>query len=107
MENYKKSEQIEWVSGKVKGFAGRDLINLDNGGLKMVKVDPFAIYPSHLHPEKTEYIFVLEGSPQIEIGKDIYTGEKGDFFILPNAIKHSIKNPNDTECRLLVGSIKN
>ena len=107
MENYKKSEQIEWVSGKVKGFAGRDLINLDNGGLKMVKVDPFAIYPSHLHPEKTEYIFVLEGSPQIEIGEETYTGENGDFFILPNAIQHSIKNSTDLDCILLVGSIKN
>ena len=107
MENYKKSEQIEWVSGKVKGFAERDLIDLDNGGLKMVKVDAFTEYPTHRHPEKTEYIFVLEGTPQIEIGEDTYIGEKGDFFILPKAINHSIKNITDYECKLLVGSIKN
>ena len=97
MVNYKKTNQLKWVSGKVKGFAGRDLIDLDNGGLKMVKVDAFAEYPIHLHPDKTEYIFVLEGTPQIEIGPNTYSGEKGDFFILPKAINHSIKNLTDLE----------
>lgn len=107
MDNYKKTDLLNWVSGKVKGFQGKNLIDMDNGGLKKVKVDPFATYPSHLHPDKTEYIYVLEGNPKITIGNDIYHGEKGDFFILPNAIKHSIANPCDAECLLLVGAINN
>ena len=105
MENHKKTELMLWQTGKVKGFSGKNLIDLKNGGLKMVKVEPFATYPSHLHPNKTEFIYVLEGNPKIEIDGLNYNGEKGDFFILPKAIKHSIANPVDLECLLLVGAI--
>lgn len=96
---------MDWATGKVKGFSGKNLIDMVNGGLKMVKVDPFATYPSHLHPDKTEFIFILEGSPKIAIGENNYNGKKGDFFILPISIDHSIANPEDSECLLLVGAI--
>lgn len=98
---------MDWVSGKVKGFRSKNLIELENGGLKKVKVDSFATYPSHLHQTKTEYVYVLEGSPKISIGDENYDGEKGDFFILPNSIKHHIANPFDSECLLLVGTVTN
>lgn len=105
MENYKKTNLMDWASGKIKGFSGKDLIELENGGLKMVKVDSFSSYPSHLHTKKTEFIYVLEGNPTITIDDKNYNGEKGDFFILPHSIKHSIANPIDSECLLLVGAI--
>jgi len=107
MENYKKTNLMEWETGKVKGFSGKNLINLGNGRLKKVKVAPFSTYPSHLHPNKTEFIYVLEGNPKITIGQNNYDGEKDDFFILPYSIKHSIDNPTDSECFLLVGAINN
>ena len=107
MENYKKTNLLEWVSGKVKGFSGKNLIELENGGLKMVKVDSFSSYPTHLHTKKTEFIYVLEGTPTITIDNESYNGEKSDFFILPHSIKHSIENSTDSECLLLVGAIKN
>lgn len=106
MENYKKTNSLEWKSGKVKGFSGRSLIDLENGSFKMVKVEPFATYPIHLHPNKTEFIYVLEGNPTIAIGEDNFKGEKGDFFTLPHSIKHSIDNPTNEECLLLVGAIE-
>ena len=74
---------LDWEIGKVKGFSGKNLINLENGGLKKVKVDSSSTYPSHLHPNKTEFIYVLEGNPKITIGQNNYNGEKDDFFILP------------------------
>lgn len=106
MENYIKPDLLAWSSGKVKGFLGKNLMELENGTLKKVKVESFAIYPSHLHPDKTEYIYVLEGNPTITIGEEVYNGEKGDFFMLPNAVKHSIENPFDSDCELLVGAVK-
>ena len=106
MENYKKPDLMEWKTGKVDGFSAKNLIDLENGGLKMVKISPLATYPTHLHPSKTEFIYVLEGNPKIVIDEHNHNGEKGDFFILPNSIKHSIANPMDSECLLLVGAIK-
>ena len=105
MEHQKKTNSLDWITGKVKGFQGKNLIEMKNGGLKKVKVDSFSTYPSHLHPNKTEYIYVLEGKPKITIGDKIYHGNKDDFFTLPNSIKHSIENPFDSECILLVGAI--
>lgn len=107
MKNYIKPETMEWGTGRVKGFSGKPLIDLKNGGFKMVKVDALATYPLHLHPKTTEYIYVLEGQPRIVIGGDSYNGSKGDFFTLPNAVKHSIENPTESECILLVGAINN
>ena len=107
MEDYKKTDLMSWESGKVEGFSGKNLIDLDNGGLKLVKVDPFATYPTHLHPNKTEYVYVLEGHPQIVIDETKYVGTVGDFFILPYAVEHSIANPSDEKCQLLVGAIAN
>ena len=106
MKNHIKTDVLEWKTGKVKGFSGKNLISLENGGLKMVKVAALSTYPTHLHPDKTEYIYVLEGIPKITIGEMNYNGVKGDFFILPNAVKHSIVNNTDEECQLLVGEIK-
>ncbi|PCJ27856.1 MAG: hypothetical protein COA97_02670 [Flavobacteriales bacterium] len=107
MDNYKNPDLMNWETGKVKGFSGKNLIDLKNGGLKMVKVAANATYPSHLHPEKTEFIYVLEGNPIIEIGEENYNGKQGNFFILPHAVKHSIINPTELECLLLVGAINN
>ena len=107
MENYKNTDSMNWVPGKVEGFSGKNLIDLDKGGLKKVKIEPFATYPSHLHPDKTEYIYVLKGSPKVEIGENTFTGTLGNFFILPHSIKHSIANPSEEDCQLLVGSISN
>ena len=107
MENYKKIDELEWSTGRVKGFSGKSLIDLKNGGFKMVKVDALSSYPLHLHPNKTEFIYVLEGEPKIVIDSHSYNGSKGDFFTLPSAIKHSIENPANSECLLLVGAINN
>lgn len=106
MENYKKTGSLHWETGKVKGFKGKGLIDLNNGGLKLVKVAAHACYPIHIHPDKTEYAYVVDGNPTMTIGETVYQGEKDDFFIFPKSTKHSIENPSDTECTLLVGAIK-
>ena len=106
MGTFKKPSQMEWLSGKIDGFYGKDLLNEENGGLKLVRVDSLASYPIHLHPDKTEYIYVLEGNPTISIGDTIAVGEKGDFFTLPYSMEHSIENKTETECLILVGSVK-
>ena len=100
-------DSLDWTSGKVKGFCGKELIALDAGSLKLIKIDPYAIYPEHIHPDKTEYAYVLEGNPEFVIDDDQYKSQPGDFFIFPQKVKHSISNPSDVICIILVGEIKN
>lgn len=99
------SKKLDWIEGNVKGFFGKSLLSLTNGGLKLIKVAPAAHYPEHIHPDKTEYAFVLEGTPELIINAETYSGNVGDFFVFPINTKHSIINKTDSNCVLLIGSI--
>ena len=107
MSNKIKPDTHNWSEGKVKGFHGKEFINLEKGSVKLVKIDSLAIFPEHLHPEKTEYAFVIEGTPEFMIDNESYKSEVGDFFIFPVGKKHEIKNNTNETCILLIGSIKN
>lgn len=106
METVIKPEKLDWKSGKVNGFFSKQLIDMENGGLKLIKVEPASEYPLHFHPDRTEFIYVLEGAPGITIADKYHTGNQGDFFILPRSVKHAISNKHSSECILLVGAIK-
>ena len=44
--------------------------------------------PPHLH-DAIEMVFVIEGSVELGVGKDLYHLEKGDFgIVFPNVIHH-------------------
>ena len=99
------TNELDWKESNVKGFLSKSLLDLNNGGIKLIKVEPHSNYPIHKHPEKTEFIYVLEGEPQIVIGEQSYQGKAYDFFTLPFDVEHSIENNSNNECQLLVGSI--
>lgn len=106
MENMIDPNLLKWEFTKIKGFLSKELIELQNGGLKVVKVESDAAYPFHNHPDRTEFIYVLDGVPEIIIGDNYHIGKNGDFFVLPRSIKHSIKNSSNSDCILLIGAIK-
>lgn len=98
--------QATWQVGKVKGFSAKELIALENGAFKLVKVNPHSNYPPHVHPDRTEYIYVLKGFPSFLIGDEKYNAKPDDFFIFPHKINHAIFNESDEDCVLMVGAIK-
>jgi quercetin dioxygenase-like cupin family protein len=106
MNNKIEPAFLKWTSGKVKGFCAKELIHLENGSLKLIKIDPFAIYPEHMHPDKNEYVYVLEGNPEFAIDNELYKGRPGDFFIFPQKTNHNISNPTELNCTILVGAFK-
>jgi len=107
-KNYKVDLiDLAWKAGQVKGFLGKECIQLTNGGVKLVLIEAMAIYPVHIHPDKTEFAFVIEGNPEFFIDSQSFIGKSGDFFIFPNNVKHSIKNNSAVESLVLIGSIKN
>jgi len=107
MKNKIIPAEMNWDKGKVEGFLGKEFISLTNGGLKLIKVEPLAQYPEHIHPDKTEFAYVLEGIPEFVINSEAYLGKVGDVFIFPFNTKHAIKNSTSTPCLLLIGSIRN
>lgn len=99
-------DSIKWVDGKVKGFHGKSFIDLDNGTVKLVRVDPGADYPHHRHPDKTEYAYVIEGTLEFTIGDASYSSKAGDFYIFPRNTPHAIHNKAGNEGLLLIGAVK-
>lgn len=93
--------------GQIKGFLAKDLLQFSNGTVKVVRIEPMSVYPEHVHPDKTEYAFVMEGNPEFVINNLSFEGQVGDFFTFPLGEKHSIKNNTKKECCLLIGAIKN
>lgn len=105
MKNKIRPKELEWTTGKVKGFYGKEFITQEKGSVKLVRIDPVATYPEHLHPDKTEYAYIIEGNPIIVIDKQHYMSEPRDFFIFPVNTKHTIINNTSDECLLLIGAI--
>lgn len=91
---------------KIKHFFSEPLIQLENGALKKVRVETGANYPEHLHPDKTEYIYVLAGNPHFLIGSELFAASPDEFYVFPVNVKHAIRNESENDCLLLVGSIK-
>lgn len=98
--------KIEWQSGSVKGFEGKELLKELGGTIKLVQVEPGASYPLHKHIDKTEFAYVLEGKAEFEVDSETYWGEKGDFIIFPINKRHAIKNKEQVICLLLIGAIQ-
>lgn len=46
---------------------------------------------SHMHPDMTEYWFILEGKGQITVGDETYDIEPGDLVITPPLKPHGIR----------------
>lgn len=107
MKTKTRTQELSWKEGKIKGFFGKELLSLPNGSFKLIKVAPFASYPEHLHPNKTEYAYVLEGTLEFIIDSKTHSGKAGDFIIFPLNTKHSIKSKTDFESILLIGSVQN
>lgn len=98
--------EMNWTEGKVKGFKGKDLLNLQNGSVKLVSVLPQSEYPIHTHPDKTEYIYVLEGKVTCTVGSEKISVLAGEFLIFHQNIEHNIANLSAIHALLLVGAIK-
>ncbi len=96
---------IDWAYTNVKGFSFNEILDLKNGGLKFLKVEPNSSYPEHMHTDKIEYAVVIEGNPTIIIHEEIFLGKVGDVFIFPCKTKHAIINKSNYTAFLLIGNI--
>ncbi len=104
MKHKTDSSKIDWKQGKVNGFLGKDLLNIEQGTVKLVKVLPNSSYPEHIHPNKTEFAFVQQGNPEFFIGSEHFEGKEGDFFVFPAKEQHAILNSTNDTCILLIGA---
>lgn len=105
MENIFKHSSAQFETTKVKGFLSSSILNMNNGTLKFIKVEPNSHYPLHLHVEKIEYAVIIEGNPDITIDDITHHTQIGDVIVFPSRVKHAISNNTSKNCILLIASI--
>jgi quercetin dioxygenase-like cupin family protein len=99
-------QKLPWQAGKVQGFCSKDLLHQDAASIRLLKIEPGAAYPPHIHPDKTEFVYILEGEAHLHIADQSYTAQPGEFYVFPQMIRHSISNPQPASCTLLIGAIQ-
>lgn len=99
------TEQKQWEPSKVSGVFSKSLIQYPEGTGKLILLKAGAQYPRHQHPDRTEYAYVLKGSPILSVGEDEFHFKPGDFVTFPAGIPHSLQNAMADEAILFVGAI--
>ena len=98
MEN---SKELGLKGRKVMVFIGSDSVKSDRMTLGMTEVPPNSVMDPHVHEDKEELIFVIEGKGEVVIdGKreelDPYTAA-----IFPLGLVHQVFNNNDMPLRFM------
>jgi quercetin dioxygenase-like cupin family protein len=62
---------------------------------------PGTFVPPHIHPTQDEFIYVLEGQLDLQLGEAQVKAQPGDLIRMPQGIPHAYYNNGDTPTRAL------
>jgi quercetin dioxygenase-like cupin family protein len=62
---------------------------------------PGTFVPLHVHPKQDEFIYVLEGTFDLQLGQDQLQARPGDLVRMPMGIAHAYYNHSDAPTRAL------
>ena len=58
--------------------------------------------PAHVHPDRTEAFWVLNGEAEFELDGDLIRASSGSFVLVPGGVAHTFGAPADIAARVLV-----
>jgi len=62
---------------------------------------PGTFVPLHVHPKQDEFIYMLEGTFDLQLGQDKVQAQPGDLVRMPRGIPHAYYNNTDQPTRAL------
>lgn len=62
---------------------------------------PGTFVPLHVHPKQDEFIYVLEGTFDLQLGADTVQAKPGDLVRMPRGVPHAYYNNGDQPARAL------
>ncbi|MEM0157200.1 MAG: cupin domain-containing protein [Thermoplasmataceae archaeon] len=91
MESISQAD-IKWeeVSDGKLGILQSVVNSMNSGMIKFLKFKPGAVYPMHYHRDRFEWVYVVEGTIETDIGGGKKQMKKGDFHSFPVMVKHSL-----------------
>ena len=97
--------ELSWQKTPIDGVTSKDLVHESHGTAKLIRLAPNAVYPTHQHPNRDEYVFVLVGKATLSVGDDRQDASPDDFTFIPMGISHALANYTETEVVLWAGAI--
>jgi mannose-6-phosphate isomerase-like protein (cupin superfamily) len=58
--------------------------------------------PPHVHPDRAEAFWVLDGQAEFELDGELVRAEAGSFVLVPGGVAHTFGAAADTAARVLV-----
>jgi quercetin dioxygenase-like cupin family protein len=58
--------------------------------------------PPHVHPDRVEAFWVLEGEAEFELDGDLTRAAAGSFVLVPGGVAHTFGAPTERAARVLV-----
>jgi len=106
MENNSKINDIKNLQYELKreGYYWSDIFDHTNSkeiflSMHIIKTNSGA--PLHIH-ENEEIIFVIKGSIEAKIGRELINIKKGQIVLIPQKTEHSLKNLNKKEAKIAI-----
>ena len=96
---------LPWKSTPVNGVSAKELIHERQGTGKLIQLVPGARYPEHRHPDKLEYVYVLDGTLTMQLDQETLEAKSGDFVEIPQNHLHTLENWTSRDVVLWVGAV--
>lgn len=96
-----KSVKDLHVQENPHGVDVRQMYNHDNAQAMHMTLNPGQSLKPHITPVDV-FFYILEGTPDIQVGEEIITVEKDSLVESPKDIVHCISNNSNTLARILV-----
>ena len=99
------TSELPWQSTPVTGVTAKELVHQPHGSAKLIRLAPGAEYPTHQHPDRDEYVYVLSGTLTASAFGEPTEAIAGDFTVVPKGVPHALANYTETDVMLWVGAI--
>jgi mannose-6-phosphate isomerase-like protein (cupin superfamily) len=92
--------------GLICNLISRDLSGSTDLNVSWSKMLPGQHHLCHHHPDASEFIVFLEGTPLVHLGSKQFRARPGDGIYIPYDVIHGVTNDTDTVCEMIVGLSK-
>jgi len=101
VQEFDKVEVQEYPWGWIRWLMNAEIDPEAEMTFGVVHIKPQQSNPVHLHPESTEYLHVLAGSCEHQVGDKWVTLKAGDTLRIPKGAPHSART-TDSHCRAVI-----
>lgn len=104
MDGLVRGSEQPWEPAPVEGVSWQLLKDVPEGTIKRFRLQAGATYPLHHHPDRSEWVYLVEGTLTLTLGSAVQELHPGDFAWIPARLPHGLGNQTGDLVEFLVGA---